>query len=94
MIRKELLVMKDDLGAHPREDYTCRGQPLCCLEGTLRSGLPFIKESKVYIFLTTNVIIIMNLLAINILKAIFSNDLEPPAVVIVICSNRCKVSPL
>ena len=91
MIREELLVMKDDLGAHPREDYTCRGQPLCCLEGTLRSGLPFIKESKVYIYLTT---IIMNLLAINILKAIFFNDLEPPAVVIVICSNRCKVSPL
>ena len=50
MIRKELLVMKDDLGAHPREDYTCRGQPSCCLEGTLRRGLPFIKESKVYIF--------------------------------------------
>ena len=91
MIREELLVMKDDLGAHPREDYTCRGQPSCCLEGTLRSGLPFIKESKVYIYLTT---IIMNLLAINILKAIFVNDLEPPAVVIVICSNRCKVFPL
>ena len=83
--------MKDDLGAHPREDYTCRGQPSCCLEGTLRRGLPFIKESKVYIYLTT---IIMNLLAINILKAIFFNDLEPPAVVMVICSNRCKVSPL
>ena len=86
--------MRDDLGAHPREDYTCRGQPSCCLEGNLRRGLPFIKESKVYIFLTTNVIIIMNLLAINILKAIFFNDLEPPAVVIVICSNRCKVFPL
>ena len=39
-------------------------------------------------------IIIMNLLAINILKAIFFNDLERPAVVMVICSNRCKVSPL
>ena len=91
MIREELLVMKDDLGAHPREDYTCRGQPSCCLEGTLRSCLPFIKESKVYIYLTT---IIMNLLAINILKAIFFNDLEPPTVVLVICSNRCKVFPL
>ena len=39
-------------------------------------------------------IIIMNLLAINILKAIFVDDVEPRAVVIVHCSNRCKVSPL